>query len=244
MNKVFFSFKEIFNNPIESIFIIINIILIESLLSIDNAVILATLIKKNKKKDQKKALKYGIIGACFFRIISLIFIYSLINIWWLKSLGGIYLIYLGYNHFFYKKNNKKNNFFKKKIFNNFWFKIIYIELIDLIFSIDNIFASIAYSKNIIIIFLGILIGMLIIRFIIKKFIKLMNKIPSLEDSTFLIIILLGLKLFFSILEKFFPYIIFVKIIKNNFIEFFFSFLTIIIFFLPIFFFFKKNVKVT
>jgi len=51
--------------------IILNLIVIESLLSVDNAAVLATMVMDLPKDQRKRALKYGIIGAYVFRGICL-----------------------------------------------------------------------------------------------------------------------------------------------------------------------------
>ncbi|WP_110486376.1 DUF475 domain-containing protein [Candidatus Karelsulcia muelleri] len=195
-------FKEIVDHPLHSISILINIVLIEALLSIDNATILTTLVKNINKKDRKKALNYGIFGAYFFRIISLIFAAVIINMWWLKLIGGLYLIYLGINHFL-KTQKEEKNFFKINFnfFSKIWVTILYVELIDFIFSIDNILAGISYSNNPLLIFLGVFISLFLLRISTVKLLKLTEKYSSLEDSAFFIIILLGLKLIISLYEK-------------------------------------------
>src|SRR3954468_16030703 len=86
--------------------IILNLIVIESLLSVDNAAVLATMVMDLPKPQRKKALKYGILGAYLFRGLALILATYLVTIWWLKPLGGIYLIYLA-GDYFYKKSGSK-----------------------------------------------------------------------------------------------------------------------------------------
>ena len=85
---------EILNNPGASLAIIGNLIIIESLLSVDNAAVLATMVMDLPEEERKKALKFGIWGAYFFRGLAMIFASILIKIWWLKPLGGLYLLYL------------------------------------------------------------------------------------------------------------------------------------------------------
>ncbi|WP_341658223.1 TerC family protein [Blattabacterium cuenoti] len=220
------SIAEIIHHPISSLFIIGNLFLIESILSIDNAAILASIILNLKKKDRKKAIKYGIIGAYFFRGLCLLFASILIKIWWLKPLGGIYLIFVGLKHFFMKKKffHLKNE--KKQ--DSFWKIIFIIEIMDLAFSIDNIFASVALSENLILIFLGVCIGIFSMRLIAQFFVQLMDKIPELKHSSFLVIIILGIKLiFFS--KKYVP-----DLFLFFFSEKIFSLLTFSIFIFPIF----------
>src|ERR1700753_3697223 len=82
-----------------SSFIIIDLFLIESLLSVDNAAVLATMVMDLPKRLRNKALKYGIIGAYFFRGLCLLFATYLVKFLWLKAIGGIYLLFITYSHF-------------------------------------------------------------------------------------------------------------------------------------------------
>lgn len=236
MNNFFLYIKDIINNPISSLIIILNIIIIEGILSIDNAAILAVMISQIKKKNRMYAFKYGIIGAYLFRILSLLFISFLIKIWWLKFVSGLYLICIGVT-FFFKKYlfKKKNQLFtlNKNLFNNLFINIIYIELIDLSFSIDNIFAAFAFSENLLLITIGIFIGILTMRIITKKFLLFIDKYSTLKNYIFLSIIILGLKLILSINNK---YLLFInKYLPNNIIS--------IIIFIILIIFFIKNYKI-
>ncbi|WP_110496035.1 TerC family protein [Candidatus Karelsulcia muelleri] len=227
-------FKEIVDNPLHSISILINIVLIEALLSIDNATILTTLVKNINKKDIKKALNYGLFGAYFFRIISLIFAAVIINMWWLKLIGGLYLIYLGINHFL-KTQKEENNFFKINFFSKIWVTILYVELIDFLFSIDNIFAGISYSNNPLLIFLGVFISLFLLRISTVKLLKLTEKYSSLADSAFFLIILLGLKLIISLYEKIYQDDNFTLFLQSKSFQISFTLTNIIIFIIPIFY---------
>src|SRR4051794_20267448 len=86
--------EQIVNKPWVSLGVVVNLILIESLLSVDNAAVLATMVLDLPKDQRPKALRYGIIGAYLFRGLSLLFAAVLISIWWFKPLGGLYLLFL------------------------------------------------------------------------------------------------------------------------------------------------------
>jgi predicted tellurium resistance membrane protein TerC len=58
--------QQILDNPAASLAIIGNLIIIESLLSVDNAAVLATMVMDLPEKQRDKALKYGIWGAYIF----------------------------------------------------------------------------------------------------------------------------------------------------------------------------------
>ena len=165
--------QQILDNPIPSLLVVGNLIVIESLLSVDNAAVLATMVMDLPSEQRKRALKYGIFGAYFFRGVCLLFASYLIKIWWLKPLGGLYLLYLVWDWYKGKQTeNKEDDFIDKKqnwlykltvgSLGNFWATVALVELMDLAFSIDNVFAAVAFSPNIILICLGVFIGILAI----------------------------------------------------------------------------------
>ena len=75
------------------------LVALEGLLSADNAMVLAVLVLGLPKADQRKALRYGIIGAFAFRIIAILLAVYLIQISWVMLIGAAYLLWLPYSHF-------------------------------------------------------------------------------------------------------------------------------------------------
>lgn len=214
-------FQQIIDKPVPSLTVILNLILIESLLSVDNAAVLATMVLDLPKDQRKKALKYGIIGAYVFRGICLLFAALLIQIWWFKPVGGIYLLILAIKYFFTKKQKddedpqtiaeeldrkKKSWLYRKTLgaFGPFWSTVILVELMDLAFSIDNVIAANAYTNNIILIWVGVFIGILAMRFVAQGFVRLMEKYPFLSVCAYTVIGILGLKLTLSMVAHFYP----------------------------------------
>ncbi|MEO7767331.1 MAG: DUF475 domain-containing protein [Ferruginibacter sp.] len=207
--------QQILDNPVPSLLVIGNLIIIESLLSVDNAAVLATMVMDLPKEQRNKALKYGIIGAYVFRGLALLFAAFLVRFWFLKPIGGLYLLYLVWDWWKGKQTeSKEDDFIDKKgnwlyrvtvgSFGNFWATVALVELMDMAFSIDNVFAAVAFSKNIIIIWIGVFIGILAMRFVAQAFVKLMEKFPFLEYCAFIVIAILGLKLMLSIYTHFIP----------------------------------------
>ena len=76
------------------------LVIIEGLLSADNALVLAILVLGLPKQQQRKALRYGIVGAFAFRILAVLLAVHLLSIGWVKLVGAAYLMYLSFNHFF------------------------------------------------------------------------------------------------------------------------------------------------
>ena len=207
--------QHIIDNPLASITIILNLILIESLLSVDNAAVLATMVMDLPKEQRGRALKYGIIGAYVFRGICLLFAALLIKIWWLKPLGGLYLLYLVWNWWRGKQTttveddivDKKSNWFYRNTVGRlgiFWSTVVLVEIMDLAFSIDNVFAAVAFTDNILLVWTGVFIGIMAMRLVAQGFVNLMEKYPFLESCAFLVIAILGIKLLLSVFEHLQP----------------------------------------
>lgn len=194
--------------------IILNLIIIESLLSVDNAAVLASMAMKLPKKQRGKALRYGILGAYVFRGICLVLAVWLVQLWWLKLVGGAYLLFLAIKYFINsKKQNKKeliqeadaaprSKFYHLTVgkIGPFWGTVMAIEVMDLAFSLDNVMAAVAFTENLpepgnlYLLWVGVFIGILAMRFVAQGFVKLMEKFPFLETAAFLVIGLLGAKL--------------------------------------------------
>ena len=209
---------QIASKPLVSLGVVVNLILIESLLSVDNAAVLATMVMDLPKDQRPKALRYGLLGAYVFRGLSLLFAAMLVAIWWFKPLGGAYLLYLALHYFFKKKKithespaeevieQKRSWLYRRTLgaLGPFWATVVMVEIMDAAFSIDNVIAANAYSKNIILIWTGVFIGILAMRFVTQSFVKLMERFPFLETCAYCVITLLGLKLILAGLFHFNP----------------------------------------
>lgn len=94
--------------------IILTLILMECLLSVDNAVVLAAQTKVlPDKSQQRKSLFYGLWGAYLFRFIVIGIGTYLINFWEIKLAGSIYLFYLAFK-FFYNQRHPQESTDKEK----------------------------------------------------------------------------------------------------------------------------------
>jgi YkoY family integral membrane protein len=226
--------------------IILNLIVIESLLSVDNAAVLATMVMDLPKEQRDKALKYGIVGAYVFRGICLFLAAWLVTIWWLKPIGGIYLLYLAIKYFYNKRSNKdvhgiekidkkKSWFYRSTVglVGSFWATVALVELMDLAFSIDNVFAAVAFTDHIYLIYIGVFIGILAMRLVAQAFVKLMEKFSFLETAAFLVIAVLGLKLTASVISHFYPEAVFSRFMEGEHADVAISILTVTIFLIPV-----------
>jgi YkoY family integral membrane protein len=231
-----------------ALLVVLNLILIESLLSVDNAAVLATMVMDLPEKDRRRALRIGLILAYVFRGTALIFASVLIKINWLKLVGGGYLLYLCF-HFFYKRIFKHEHILEieqeelavqvkhpRKIpgLSIFWSTVVMVEMMDLTFSLDNVFAAVAFTDNIHLVCLGVFIGIITMRIVAGYFVKLMERFPFLDSVAFLVIGILGLKLclgFYCTGYGVGTHLC--ELLENEKADMFFSLSTVAIFFLPI-----------
>lgn len=234
-------------DPKTALMVILNLILIESLLSIDNAAVLATMVMDLPPADRKRALRIGLILAYIFRGTALIFASILIKIKVLKLLGGGYLVYL-FLHFFYKKLFKHEDILEqeneelpkevkhpRKIpgLSIFWSTVVMVELMDLTFSLDNVFAAVAFTDNIYLVCLGVFIGIITMRIVAGYFVKLMERFPFLDIIAFFIIGILGIRLCLDFICGYYPDNILCVYLEGEHADFWFSMVTVGVFAVPI-----------
>lgn len=207
-------------DPAAGLLVILVLILIEGVLSVDNAAVLATMVMRLPAEQRGKALKYGIIGAYAFRGLCLALAAWLITIWWLEPLGGLYLLWLAWDHFSKKETPEEGDseappqqgsFLYRHtlgLLGPFWATVAAVEVMDLAFSIDNVVAAIAYVKSfpmpskLVLVCTGVFLGILAMRFAAQGFVKLMQRYPFLESCAFVVIAILGIKLVLSIPRHF------------------------------------------
>ena len=167
--------------------------ILEGILSVDNSLVLAILVRTLPKKQQKKALMYGIFGAFFFRFLALVFAAHLMRFLAFKIIGGGYLVYLAMKHmfFFYKEDAHQAS---PRVAASFWKTVVIVELTDIAFSIDSITTAVAMSNKLLVIWLAGIMGIIFLRFAAGVFIRLLEKLPRLEDLAYQLIFFVGTKL--------------------------------------------------
>ncbi|MBU0278806.1 MULTISPECIES: TerC family protein [unclassified Gemella] len=201
---------------IQYLIVLLSLILLEGLLSADNAIVLAIMVRHLPLIQQKKALMYGLVGALVFRIIAIFLITVLVQYWQIQVVGGLYLLYMSITHIkeFYKKLNAYQEYEENgntKNQSGFWDTVIKVELTDIAFAVDSILAAVAIAITLphisetsigginlgqfVVMVLGGIIGVIIMRFAANIFIKILNDQPGLELAAFLIVAWVGIKLF-------------------------------------------------
>lgn len=198
------------------------LVVMEGLLSADNALVLAVMVKHLPEKQRKKALTYGLLGAYIFRFLFIGIGVYLVNFWWIKVLGAAYLAWLVIKHFWIGEKDAEASGIKKdswlvRVFGIFWATVISVEIMDIAFSIDSILAAFAISEEVWILLLGGMIGILMMRTVARLFLLLIDKIPELETTAYALIGIIAVKMALTVFEIEIPHLYFFLIIISAFI---------------------------
>ncbi|RFU63503.1 TerC family protein [Peribacillus glennii] len=192
--------------------VLLVLIALEGLLAADNAVVMAIMVKHLPEESQRKALFYGLFGAFVFRFVSLFLISYLADVWQVQAIGAIYLLYIAFQNIYRQSAGKERE--PKDLKGNdgpgFWMTVLKVELADIAFAIDSMLAAVALAVTLpesgwfqiggidggqfMVMFLGGIIGVVMMRFAATAFVKLLHDRPSLETAAFLIVGWVGVKL--------------------------------------------------
>ena len=185
-------------------FTIALLVLLEGLLSADNALVLAILVLGLPRQQQRKALRYGIIGAFAFRILATLLAVQLIAFGWVKLVGAAYLLYLTFKHFFGHGGTAERRSIPQARaafgLSAFWATVVKVELTDIVFAIDSILVAVAMSSKTWVIIAGGIFGIITMRLVIGQLLTIVRRYPALVDGAFIIIAWVGIKLLIEYLH--------------------------------------------
>ncbi len=192
------------------------LVVLEGLLSADNALVLAVMVRHLPKVQQKRALRYGLLGAFAFRLIAVVFAATLLQYWILKVLGGLYLLYMAVAHLAHGEGDAGAER-RSRFGQGFWGTVVGVEVTDIAFSIDSILAAVATAEAIpkryggialfdipwvnvtvdvklMVIYIGGILGIVAMRFVAGYFLILLDRFPGLAKGAYYLVGWIGLKL--------------------------------------------------
>lgn len=173
------------------------LVILEGLLSADNALVLAILVMGLPRQQQSRALRYGILGAFVFRGLAVALAAFLLQVAWVKLVGGGYLVYLTYSHFSRGSGDERREPPPARPLlglSAFWATVVRVELVDIAFSIDSILVAVALSPKLWVVVTGGILGIVMMRLVAGRFIALIRRYPALVDGAFVVIGWVGIKL--------------------------------------------------
>jgi YkoY family integral membrane protein len=181
------------------------LVLLEGLLSADNAMVLAVLVLGLPKSEQKQALRYGILGAFAFRSLALLFGLYMMNVALVKLAGALYLLYLPFRHFFGEHDAEEGRTIPRARawlgLSPFWATVVKVELTDIVFAVDSIVVAVAMSQKIWVVLTGGILGIIAMRLVVGQLLAVVERYPILVDGAFVIIAWVGARLLVQYLHQ-------------------------------------------
>jgi tellurite resistance protein TerC len=201
-----------------AIFIILQLVYLEGILSIDNAAVLGAMVAALPREtpipwprplrfvarpvhrvlggQQMAALKAGLLGAYLGRGTMLFAAAWVVRNRWLLLLGGLYLIYLAVTHFGAEAERAERGGAAGALVSaarSFWLVVLNVELADLAFSLDNVVAAVALSREMWVVLTGVFLGIVTMRFAAGIFVRLIEREPILEAAAYLLVFAIGVE---------------------------------------------------
>ena len=174
------------------------LVLLELILSADNAVALAAIARSSRQPEQERlALNLGIGIALVLRIALIVVAQWVLQNVWVQLLAAAYLVWLVVDHF--NKRSKDNGQAleaneSRGISRPFLNTVLLLAFTDLAFSIDSVAAAVAISDQILLISTGAFIGIVALRFTSALFIRWLDIYPRLERAGFLAVAFVAMRL--------------------------------------------------
>jgi len=199
------------------LYIIVQVIFLEGILSIDNAAVLGAMVSVLPKDkgvpwpgplkflgapvhrilggQRTAALKVGLLGAYLGRGLMLVVANFVIHNPFLKVLGAAYLIKLAFENLGEPEPGEETQTKAKSIEGKgIWGVVLAVELADLAFSLDNVVAVVALSDNLYIVMFGVAIGIITMRFAAGIFTLMIMKEPILKPAAYIVVFNIGAEL--------------------------------------------------
>jgi YkoY family integral membrane protein len=188
------------NIGVETGFLLLILVALESVLSADNAIALASIAQGlPEPKIQRQALNFGLLAAFILRIALIFTATWVIHFWQFELLGALYLLWLVFQYFI--SSEGENNERSGPKYSSLWQAIPIIAMTDLAFSLDSVTTAIAVSSEIWLVVTGATIGIIALRFMAGLFIRWLDEYVHLEDAGYITVGLVGLRLLLRVVSE-------------------------------------------
>lgn len=178
---------------------LVNIIIIDIIMSGDNAIIIGMATKDLDEKYRKKAIMIGIILATVFRIVLAFFTVFLLSIVGIKFAGWLLLLYVVWK--FYKElrmSGDGSHASKSKWEKGFMYAIYTIIIADISMSLDNVLAVAgAAHNNIAALGIGLVFSIILMAFASNYIARNLNKYPQIQWVWLLVILFVAIEMLLS-----------------------------------------------
>lgn len=176
----------------------IGVLLIDLVLSGDNAVVIALAVRGLQGNVRKRAIQLGVAAAIGLRIIFVFIVAFLVQLPLLQLVGGLLLIYISWQ--LIRGEDEEANV---KAGSGLWQSIRIIAVADAVMSLDNVIALVAISRNpegeprVWLVALGIALTIPIIVYGATILSNLMNRFPIIVYAGAALLVYVAVELMFD-----------------------------------------------
>ena len=189
-----------YNFSIEAPIVLLILIILEAVLSADNAIALAAIAQGlDDKKLERQALNFGLVVAYVLRITLLLTATWVQKYWQFELIGAAYLLWLVYQHFTSEEDEEHHH--HGPTYTSLWQVIPVIALTDLAFSLDSVTTAIAVSNTKWLVITGTTIGIVTLRFMAGLFIRWLDEFVYLEDAGYITVAFVGIRLLLRVMDE-------------------------------------------
>ena len=154
---------------------VLKIIMIDLLLSGDNAVVIALACRNLPAEQRRKGIMYGVGGAIGLRIVLTFFAVSLLSLPYLKLVGALLLIWIGIKLLLPEDEHSEGSI---KADTRLFGAVKTIIIADFVMSLDNVLGVAAAAKgNVSLLVFGLLISIPLIAWSSQLVLKLIDRFP-------------------------------------------------------------------
>jgi YkoY family integral membrane protein len=121
----------------------------------------------------------------------------LMQFMWIKALGAVYLLYMAIHGLVSKEEEQEEKVYSAK---SFWWTVASIEALDIVFSLDSVTAALALSDEVWVLMIGAMLGILMMRGVAQYFVKLLERVPELNKTAFILVGIIGVKLGLTLID--------------------------------------------
>lgn len=149
----------------------VKILLINLILSGDNAVVIAMASRNLPSNLKNKAIVWGTVGAVVFRILFTVIVMYLLKLPYIHLIGGILLLVVAYKLLVDEEADES----QIKVGNSLKEAIVIIIFADMLMSLDNVLGIVAVSNNnMMLVILGIILSIPIMLFASQFILRIME----------------------------------------------------------------------
>ena len=180
------------------------LVLLEVVLSADNAVALAAIARSgNDPERERLSLNIGITLALVLRIGLIVAAQWVLQHLWVQLVAAAYLMWLVFDHFWQRNQEEIRDNHDKEVIDrlprSLAKTVVLLAFTDLAFSIDSVAAAVAVSDQVILIATAAMIGIVALRFTSGLFIRWLDEYPRLETAGFLAVGFVSIRLILHVL---------------------------------------------